>query len=165
MVCSSFNSLQSVTGNEPSWSGLAFGTLYLAHDKQPPNPPPSPPPPILASQSTYLSIRSTTLRRILSWIPPPLSVDPVHFCGEPCGKSQRPLVHKQARLCFSVSSVEFEFGAAASSLFFSFSLTLSVIEHCFLAAFFVFRRYRKFCMLSRAKIAHQKEQGNFARLD
>src|ERR1700733_5040392 len=116
-----------------------------------------PPPPLLhlilaRSKHTNLSIRSTTLRRILSWIPPPLSVDPVHLRRSLWEISTTCLVHQQGTSLFFCINHRIEFDAVASSLF--------LVEHCFQRPF-VFCRYRNFVGLLRAKFAHQKEQGHF----
>ena len=127
MVCSGFNSLQSVTVMRHH-GRLAFGTLYLAHDKQPPAPPLLLHLILARSKHTNLSIRSTTLRRILSWIPPPLSVDPVHLWRSLWEISTVCLVHSV--FC---TKRRIDFGAATSSFF--------LIEHCFQWPFCL-RRFR-----------------------
>ena len=138
--------------NARSRSACIRKPLYLAHDKQPPAPPLLLHLILARSKHTNLSIRSTTLRRILSWIPPPLSVDPVHLRRSLWEISTTCLVHQQGTSLFFCINHRIEFDAVASSLF--------LVEHCFQRPF-VFCRYRNFVGLLRAKFAHQKEQGHF----
>jgi hypothetical protein len=103
-----------------SWP--VFRTLSIAHDKHPPAPPLL--PDTRQPQSAHLSIRSTKLRRILSWIPLPLFVDPVTLWPSLLEISTIRLVQKQLVILFCIKR-EIDSGVVATSPFYPVNIVSS----------------------------------------